>query len=598
MDDELLGLALVVVLAVGAQLLAARLVIPAIVPLLAVGVLAGDVTGLIDPDALLGPALEDAISIAVGIILFEGALGLRREELQGTVGAVSARLVTVGALITWLGAWLAVELLFDVPHAIALLVGAIVIVSGPTVVLPMLEFIRPERRVRAILKWEGIVVDPVGAITAVVVFNALDFSGGGISLRAGDFALTMLSGIACGAAGALLLMPLLRARWLPERQKVAATLMAVVAAFAAADLLRGDAGLVAAIVTGLVLANQRRVDIARIVEFKETLGTILLGLLFVLLSATVAIADVVDLGWQALALVVLLVVVVRPLAVLASTAGTGLSWRERAFVASLAPRGIVAASTASVFGVSLAEQGAPGADLIVPLVFCVIAGTVVVYAVLAPAVARATGLGHGDPVGVLIVGAAPWARGLARALEQAGADVRLWSGRAAEAQAATAEGLTVVADPLLGDDLADDDPLDAAIGLVLVTTDDDALNALLTERLAQELGAARVLALPAAPEMPRLQEREVELEPPLFGEHATAPALARRWAAGERVRACAGDGAAGAAGSGEEPGPGALPLVLVRADGHGRARAVVPLTGGEPPAPAPGELLLVLGEAP
>ncbi|MBB4665022.1 cation:proton antiporter [Conexibacter arvalis] len=583
MDDELLGLALVVVLAVGAQLLAARLVIPAIVPLLAVGVVAGDVTGLVDPDALLGPALDDAISIAVGIILFEGALGLRREELRGNVRAVSARLVTIGALITWLGSWLAVELLFDVPHAIALLVGAIVIVSGPTVVLPMLDFIRPARSVRSILKWEGIVVDPVGAITAVVVFNALDFAGGGISLQAGDFGLTMLSGIACGAAGALLLMPLLRARWLAERQKVAATLMAVVAAFAAADLLRSDAGLVATIVMGLVLANQQRVDIARIVEFKETLGAILLGLLFVLLSATVAIGDVVDLGWAAIALVAVLVVVVRPLAVLASTWGTGLPWRERAFVASLAPRGIVAASTASVFGVELADAGAPGAELVVPLVFCVIAGTVVVYAVLAPAVARATGLSHGDPAGVLVVGGAPWARDLARALQKAGADVRIWSGRAEEARAAAAEGLAVCPDPLLGDGAADDDPLDEAIGLVLVTTDDDALNELLVERLAEELGAARVLALPPAPDRPRLAERESELTPPLFGERATAPALARRWAAGERVRAAAA------------PGPGALPLVLVLEDGDGRARTVVPLTGGETPRPEPGQLLLVLG---
>ncbi|HEY4278175.1 MAG TPA: cation:proton antiporter, partial [Conexibacter sp.] len=464
MDDELLGLALVVVLAVGAQLLAARLVIPAIVPLLAVGVLAGDVTGLIDPDALLGPALNDAISIAVGIILFQGALGLRREELQGSVRTVAGRLVSIGALVTWIGSWLTVELLFNVPHSIAILVGAIVIVSGPTVVLPMLDFIRPAKSVRSILKWEGIVVDPVGAIAAVIAFNALDFTGGGLSLKLGTFFATMGVGIGCGVAGALVLMPLLQAGWLAERQKVAATLMAVVAAFAAADLLRDDAGLVAAIVMGLVLANQRTVEIERIVEFKETLGAILLGLLFVLLSATVAIGDVVDLGWQAVALVAVLVVIVRPLGVLLSTLGTRLPWRERLFVASLAPRGIVAASTASVFGIELTDAGAPGARLIVPLVFSVIAGTVVVYAVIAPLVARITGLAHGEPTGLLIVGAAPWARDLARALRGADVDVRLWSPRAAEAEAARAAGLFVCPDPLLGDGAQDDDPLDEAIG--------------------------------------------------------------------------------------------------------------------------------------
>jgi NhaP-type Na+/H+ or K+/H+ antiporter len=592
MDDELLGLALVVVLAVGAQLLAARLVIPAIVPLLAIGVLAGDVTGLIDPDALLGPALNDAISIAVGVILFQGALGLRREELQGSVRAVAGRLVSIGALVTFVGSWLAVELLFDVPHGIAVLVGAIVIVSGPTVVLPMLEFIRPAQSVRSVLKWEGIVVDPIGAIVAVIVFNAIDFSQATLNVRLGTFAATMSVGIGCGVLGALVLMPLLRAGWLAERLKVEATLMAVVAAFAAADLIRADAGLVAAIVMGLVLANQRVVDIGRIVEFKETLGTILLGLLFVLLSATVAIGDVVDLGWQAIALVAALVVIVRPLGVLLSTLGTGLPWRERAFVASLAPRGIVAASTASVFGIELTDAGAPGARLIVPLVFTVIAGTVVVYAVLAPLVARATGLAHGEPAGVLIVGAAPWARDLAHALRAAEVDVRLWSPRAEEARAARAEGLAVCPDPLLGDGAADEDPLDEAIGMVLVTTDDDALNELLVARLAEELGAARVLTLPAAPDRPAIVARDRELEPPLFGEQATARELARRFAAGERVHVCA---------RGRTLDSRALPLAVVRETRRNGALAVWPVTaagGVNGHEPRDGDLLLALGDGP
>ncbi len=399
MDDELLGLALVVVLAIGAQLLAARLVIPAIVPLLVVGVLAGDVFELIDPQALLGPAYSDAISIAVGIILFQGALGLRREELAGPVRGVVARLCTIGALVTWVGAAVLVDRLLDVPHAVAILIGAIVIVSGPTVVLPMLEFIRPVARVRSLLKWEGIVVDPIGAICAVVAFNALDFSGGSVSFKLGDFGLTILAGLLCGIAGALVLMPLLQARWLAERQKVAATLMAVVAAFAAADLLRDDAGLVAAIAMGVALANQQRVEIERIVEFKETLGAILLGLLFILLAATVDLSDMIDLGAPALALVVLLVVVVRPLAVVLSTVGGGLPWRERLMLMALDPRGIVAASTASVFGLELQQQGAPGADMIVPVVFVVIAGTVAVYAVIGPLAARLLGLAHGEPAG-------------------------------------------------------------------------------------------------------------------------------------------------------------------------------------------------------
>jgi len=583
MDDELLGLALVVVLAVGAQLLAARLVIPAIVPLLAVGVLAGDVLELIDPQALLGPAFTDAISIAVGIILFEGALGLRREELAGPVRGVVARLCSIGALVTWIGAAALVDLLLDVPHAIAILIGAIVIVSGPTVVLPMLDFIRPVARVRSLLKWEGIVVDPIGAICAVVAFDALDFSGGGISLRLGDFGLTVLVGLGCGAAGALVLMPLLQARWLAERQKVAATLMAVVAAFAAADLLRDDAGLVAAIAMGVALANQKRVEIERIVEFKETLGAILLGLLFILLSATVDLTDVIDLGLPALLLIAALVLVVRPLAVVLSTLGSDLPWRERLMVMALDPRGIVAASTASVFGLELQQQGAAGAEMIVPVVFTVIAGTVVVYAVIGPLAARLLGLAHGEPAGVLIVGAAPWARALARALAAAGVDVRLWSPDAEEAAEARAEGLAVCADPLLGDGAATDDPLDEAIGLVLVTTPDDALNELLVDRLSAELSAARVLALPAADARPQLLARDGTLEPPLFGAEASAVALERRFAAGARVRVRAP----------QERAEG-MPLAVVRESRRNGALAVHPFTGGALPPAGPGDVILDL----
>jgi NhaP-type Na+/H+ or K+/H+ antiporter len=584
MDDELLGLALVVVLAVGAQLLAARLVIPAIVPLLLVGVLAGDVFELIDPQELLGPAYSDAISIAVGIILFEGALGLRREELAGPVRGVVARLCSIGALVTWICSAALVDLLLDVPHPIAILIGAIVIVSGPTVVLPMLDFIRPVARVRSLLKWEGIVVDPIGAICAVIAFDALDFSGGGVSLRFGDFGLTVLAGLGCGAAGALVLMPLLQARWLAERQKVAATLMAVVAAFAAADLLRDDAGLVATIAMGIALANQRRVEIERIVEFKETLGAILLGLLFILLSATVDLSDMIDLGLPVLLLIALLVLVVRPLGVVLSTAGSDLPWRERLMLMALDPRGIVAASTASVFGLELQQQGAAGADKIVPIVFAVIAGTVVVYAVIGPLAARLLGLAHGEPAGVLVVGAAPWARALAQALAAAGVEVRVWSPDGSEAAAARAEGLTVCADPLLGDGAATDDPLDEAVGLVLVTTADDALNELLTDRLSEELGAARVLALPAADDRPQLVARDATLEPPLFGPGASAVALERQFAAGARVRVRApGEPAAG------------LPLAVVRESRRNGALAVHPFTGATPPPARPGDVLLDLG---
>jgi NhaP-type Na+/H+ or K+/H+ antiporter len=588
MDEELLGLALVVVLAVGAQLLAARLTIPAILPLLVVGVLAGDVTGLVKPQELLGDALQPAIQLGVGIILFEGALGLRRDELGGGIRAAVSRLVSVGALLTWALMAVAVLVLLDLPENVSILIGAIVIVSGPTVVLPMLEFIRPQRTARSVLKWEGILIDPIGAILAVVAFNALDFGGGAFALQ-GDFAETLAVGLLCGVAGALVLMPLLHAEWLPERQKVAATLMAVVAAFAAGDLLKEDAGLISAIVMGVTLANQRRVDIARIVEFKETLGSILLGLLFVLLAAQVDLSDVVDLGWEGIVLVLVTVLLVRPLVVALTTIRTGLPWRERVFAAGLAPRGIVAASTASVFGIELVDQGAPGAEAIVPVVFLVIAGTVLFYAVGAPLLASGLKLIHGEPAGVLLIGAPPWALDLGRALRAAGVDVRVWSPRAEESAAARAAGLTVCADPLLDDDA--EDPLAEEIGTVLIATDDDALNDALVVRLAAALGTARVHALPAAAGRPLTVSHVRELGPALFSADATAAELGRRFEAGERVRAYP------VADAHEAVPTDALALVAVKEGRRAGALDVHPFTPEGPPRVRGGDVLLALAPA-
>lgn len=577
MTDLLIGLALVVVLAIAAQLAAVRLSIPAIVPLLLGGALAGDVTGLIEPDDLLGDALSPAISIAVGIILFEGALGLRREELRGGVRGVVLRLITLGALVTWALTAVAAWLLLDLPTEMAILIGAVLIVSGPTVVLPLLEFIRPVPSVRAVLKWEGILVDPIGAILAVVAFNALAVEQGGFSLRPGGFALSLAVGCGCGAVGAALLLWLLRSDRLAGRDKVAATLMLVVGAFAAADALRDDAGLVATIAMGLALANQRRVDIARIVEFKENLGSILLGILFVLLAANVDLDAVVDLGWRGLAFVGALVLLVRPAVALLCSLRSPFGARERAFIAALAPKGIVAASTASVFGLELAGAGASGAEELVPATFLAIAGTVAVYSVAAPALARALGLARGAPTTMLLIGAPDWALDLARALRESGVDVRIWSPRANGAQAALALGLPVVPDPLLGDRSAEESLLEE-VSAVLLVTDDDALNALLARQLTELLQPSRVFALPPDDGAARIVAGDHERGLVPFDRRATAAELARRFAAGQRV----------AATSGALPA-GALPLMGLA----GSARVL----GPEVPPPAPGELVLALTPA-
>ncbi len=559
MDEVLLGLSLVVVLSILARLAGSWIGVPAIVPLLVVGVVAGvSVTGLIDPTALLGDSLSPIVQIAVGIILFEGALSLRREELGAGVRPAVVRLLTFGVILTWLLGAVAVSLLFDVPREIAVLIGAILIVSGPTVVLPILDFIAPDAKVRSVLKWEGILVDPIGAIIAVVIFGSLANSGGQPVIDAVEIAFSLGTGLLAGIAGALLLMPILGTRRLSGRDKVAATLMMVVAAFAAADAVFEDSGLVATIVMGAFLANQTRVRIDYIAEFKETLVPLLIGVLFVLLAANVDIDDVIDLGMPVVGLIVFLVLVVRPLAV-AGLAGLGFTRSEKVFFSAMAPRGIVAASTASAFGLKLTEDGVQGAELIIPITFAVIAGTVFIYGFGAPPLARYLGLAGNRPPALLLVGAPRWGLALGAALTSAGAQVKVWTEDEDEAAAAEQMGLVAFGGPLdpqaptiqtVFDDLA-------AIALV---SKDDTLNQVLSWELADVREPEEVYRLRSPYDVAPIVPTEAT---PLFHDVDEAAELERRLDAGQRMVVLE---------QGEAAPEGAIPVASIRlVERRGRA---------------------------
>jgi len=492
MDDALLGLSLVVILSVLARLSATWMRVPAIVPLLIIGVVVG-VSGLdlIDPQKLLGEALSPAVEIAVGIILFEGALSLKREELAQGVRSAVVRLITIGVLITWVIASVAIALLFDVPDPIAILIGATVIVSGPTVVLPILDFIAPETKVRNVLKWEGILIDPIGAIIAVVVFGSL--SNDAHHKGAFDLVEIFLStgvGALVGAAAALAMIPILRTKRLAGRDKVAATLMVVVGSFALSDAIFANSGLVATIVMGIALANQHRARIDQVAEFKETLVPILIGILFVLLAANVEIQDVIDLGWKAFVLIGVLIFLVRPLGA-ATLYNLPFTWQEKFFFGSMAPRGIVAASTASAFGLELTDANVPGAEMIIPITFAVIAGTVIFYSLVTPALARALGLSGERRPTLLFVGAPPWALTIGEGLVHAGADVMVWTESAEEAQAAADRGLPSFGGPLDPEDNSADSPL-VDVSAFAVVSEDDSLNQLLSFQLAELYEANQV----------------------------------------------------------------------------------------------------------
>jgi NhaP-type Na+/H+ or K+/H+ antiporter len=542
-DDILLGLGLVIVLAVGGQLVAGRLRTPAIVVLLPLGFLAGIATDDVHPDQLLGALYQPFVSIAVGVILFEAGLRLSFGGVSPDVRRLVARLIAVGVVVTWAGVTVATALLFDgLGDLVPLLIGAVLVVSGPTVVLPLLAFVRPAGQVRSLLLWEGVLIDPVGAILGVLVFNAVLTSGaGGDAWHPGEMLASVAVGLAVGGAGAATLWLLLgEIQRTAPRQAVPAVFMVVVAALVGADLLRDDSGFVATTLMGAVLANQRRIDVAPMLEFHATLVQLLVGTLFILIAASVTPSEVEAVLPEALVLVAVMALVIRPLAVALATWRSALTLRERAFVAWMAPRGIVAGATASAFGLGLAQANVAGADRILPIAFVVIFATVVLYGLTATPVARLLGVAGGGNV-VLVVGGNRVAREIAAALKRAGADVRLWAGRAEDQAEARAAGLEADRGRLMVDAVSREAELEEVTDALLLTNYDD-FNALAAAELRTELGHGRVHRVAPDP-------GEGDLAPPaaeaaiVADDGLTFAELHRSLEGGARIVAAEADGA-------------------------------------------------------
>ena len=501
-DDVLLGLGLVLVLAVAAQLVARFTRLPAIVVLLPAGFVAGAVTDVVHPDELLGGLFQPFVSIAVGVILFEAGLRLSFGSIAPSARRLVAQLVSVGVLVTWLGVGAAAALLIGgLDTRVALLIGAILVVSGPTVVLPLLAFVRPQREVRSLLTWEGVLVDPVGALLGVLVFHA---AVTGQAWHPGEMLLSIGAGLLVAAVGIVVLRFLLaEAQGRAPRQAVPVTLATVVAALVAADLIRDDSGFVATTAMGMALANQRAIDVSLMLEFQQTLVQLLVGVLFILIAASVAPADVEAVLPEALALVVVMALVIRPAAAALATWRSSLSLGERGFIAWMAPRGIVAGASASAFGLQLEQQGIAGADLILPVVFVAIFATVVLYGLTAVPVARRLGVAGAGGIVALVVGGHGWALEVAHALRRAGAAVRVWTGDAGEQAAARAAGLEADRGRMMVDAVTREAELEEVTDALLLTSSDD-FNALAAEELRIELGHDHVQRLAPDPEAPFL----------------------------------------------------------------------------------------------
>jgi NhaP-type Na+/H+ or K+/H+ antiporter len=392
-DEVLLGVGLIVVLAVGSQVLASQLRIPALIILLPAGFIAGALTDDVNPQNLLGPAFQPLVSLAVAVILYDSGVDLEWGHVHGRARRVVPRLVIVGVPVTMAFAALLAAPLFGMSGGAAAMTGAILVVSGPTVVGPLLAFVRPSDRLGRILSWEGSLIDPIGGILGAVVFNAvLASTHGGIGHPVARLLLSAVIGVVGAAVGIAVLWLCLVKLHLDDLLATTTQLACVIGVAAVCDALRDDAGLIAAIAMGLAVANMRIFDVPARRPFFETLVQLIIGILFVSISATVTPESLHHVVLPTLGLVAGLVVVTRPLVAFLATVRTELSTSERAFIGWMAPRGIVAAATATTFGSTLAAHHVGGAAKILPVTFLVIVATVAVYGLTAVPVARRLGV--------------------------------------------------------------------------------------------------------------------------------------------------------------------------------------------------------------
>ena len=494
--DPRLALALIGAAGIGAQWLAWRLRLPSILLLLLAGILFGPTLELLEPRGLFGDVLDPLVSIAVGVILYEGGLSLKMKEL-GAHGGPIVRLLTVGVLVTWLLATLLAVGVAGLPWQTAMVLGAILTVTGPTVIGPLLRQIRPQGPVEAIAKWEGIVVDVVGATLAVLVLQTITDgqTAEGAVTSTGGAILTLLETVMVGGmmglAGTYAIAIPLRRHLVPDELENAVSLAVVLAVFVLSDHLAHESGLLAVTLMGFLLANRSDVSVHHIIEFKENLRVLLISTLFIVLAATIDLEALLRTGVRGLAFVGLLIIVVRPAAVLLSMLGTGLDLKERLFLAALAPRGIVAAAVSSLFALRLQEAGVPGADQLAPLAFLVIVATVAVYGLGAGPLARRLGLSDPDAQGALIAGAGSFAVALGEALQKLGfAVVHVDSNREAVSQARLG-GLAAHYGSILSRKVVEGLPL-GGTGRFLGLTPNDEVNALAAAHFAALYGRAEV----------------------------------------------------------------------------------------------------------
>ena len=422
MDNNiLLSIASIGVLGIACQWFAWWVRIPSILFLLTMGIIVGPVLNLINPDALFGNLLFPFISLSVAVILFEGSLTLKFEDIRGH-GKTVSNLVSTGALITWLIIGYSTYRLLDLPIELAFLFGAIVVVTGPTVIIPMLRIVRPNTKVANVLRWEGIVIDPLGALLAVLVFDFI-ISGqqnNALGMIFLTFGKIIFSGLIIGFVSGWSIGELLRKQYVPQYLRNIFTLISVFAIFVISEMIESESGLLAVTVMGITMANMKDMDIDNILDFKESLSVLLISALFIILAARIELHELIHVGWPAIILLGIIIFVARPISVFTSSIGSDLTVNEKLMVSWIGPRGIIAAAISSLFALRLEDAGYSEAALIVPLTFVIIIGTVVIQSTTARYIADFLKVREPSPTGLLIIGAGNVARAIGKELQSHG----------------------------------------------------------------------------------------------------------------------------------------------------------------------------------
>lgn len=513
-------LAGIIILGILAQWVAWKFKIPAILPLILIGLFVGPISTLFSEDGTqwIQPIYSDGkglfpgenlfyfVSLAIGIILFEGGLTLRRGEIS-KVGPVIVKLISLGSVITFLGAGVAAYYVFGLSWKISFLFAALIIVTGPTVITPILRNIPLKKDVSAVLKWEGILIDPIGALVAVLVFEfiSVEHDSGYTKQAIIEFGKIILIGFAFGISGGYALYFAIKKKLIPHYLLNVVSLSVVLLIFVESDLFAHESGLLSVVVMGMFLGNSDLPSLKELLYFKESLSVLLISILFILLAANISLDDLLLVyNWKTAILMAIVIFVLRPLGVFLSTVNSSLKTNEKIFISWVGPRGIVAAGIASLFGTKLVLKGEPGAEYITPLVFAVVLVTVLLNATTARPVASMVGVFLKKSDGILIVGASKVSRLIASYLQKSGRHVVVLDSNRLNVNKAKELGLEAITANIYSDDLTDNIELND-VGYLLAMTGNDEINKQAISRFGKYFGENGTFRLMTSEEMRQRQ---------------------------------------------------------------------------------------------